>query len=99
MTVEAIAQELGMAKSSLYTWFSNKSEMIITLIRNEMSDMSPFYIPWLFSMPVFVVVQGRIHRFSKETMCGILRILFSLVCGGVESRNSNFNTDIIGEIK
>lgn len=179
VTVEAIAQELGMAKSSLYTWFSNKSEMIITLIRNEMgsmisfvnrnlsfvnepqekiyvllktcleyliarpetldvfkwiqlqnikifpeghicegvenlvglsrlieknrkivcSDMSPFYIPWLFSMSVFVVVQGRIHRFSKETMCGILRILFFLVCGGVEFRISNFNTDIIGEIK
>ena len=42
MTVEAIAQELGMAKSSLYTWFSNKSEMIITLIRNEMGSMISF---------------------------------------------------------
>lgn len=46
-----------------------------------------------------LVYRGAYTGFQKKRCCGILRILFFLVCGGVESRNSNFNTDIIGEIK
>ena len=37
LTVDKVSKELGMAKSSLYTWFSNKNEMIKTLIKDEMS--------------------------------------------------------------
>lgn len=39
VTVEAIADELGMVKSSLYTWFSDKSEMIRSLISPEINMM------------------------------------------------------------
>ncbi|MBQ6780298.1 MAG: TetR/AcrR family transcriptional regulator [Treponema sp.] len=37
ITVERIADELGMAKSSLYEYFDNKNEMIKTLITKELS--------------------------------------------------------------
>jgi len=37
VTVERIADELGMAKSSLYEYFDNKNEMIRTLIVKELS--------------------------------------------------------------
>lgn len=39
VTVEKIAKELGMAKSSLYFYFENKNEMIKDLIRDEMIKM------------------------------------------------------------
>ncbi len=39
ITVDKVAKELGMAKSSLYTWFSNKNEMIKTLVKDEMKQM------------------------------------------------------------
>jgi AcrR family transcriptional regulator len=35
-TVESIADELGLAKSSLYTYFRNKDELIITLVEKEL---------------------------------------------------------------
>lgn len=37
VTVERIADELGMAKSSLYEYFDNKSEMIRSLIAKELA--------------------------------------------------------------
>jgi len=39
VTVEAVANELGLAKSSLYSWFENKSEMLISLISEEFTQM------------------------------------------------------------
>ena len=39
VTVEALANELGMAKSSLYTWFSDKKEMISSLLVPELNLM------------------------------------------------------------
>ena len=39
VTVDRIAKELGMAKSSLYTWFTNKNEMIKTLIHAEVGSL------------------------------------------------------------
>ena len=39
VTVEAIADELGMVKSSLYTWFSDKKEMIKSLVSPEINMM------------------------------------------------------------
>jgi AcrR family transcriptional regulator len=35
-TVESIASELGLAKSSLYTYFKNKDELIVTLVEKEL---------------------------------------------------------------
>jgi AcrR family transcriptional regulator len=35
-TVESIAEELGLAKSSLYTYFSNKDELIVNLVQREL---------------------------------------------------------------
>jgi AcrR family transcriptional regulator len=35
-TVESIAGELGLAKSSLYTYFRNKDELIVTLVEREL---------------------------------------------------------------
>ncbi len=39
VTVEAIADELGMVKSSLYTWFSDKQQMIKSLVSPEINMM------------------------------------------------------------
>ena len=39
VTVEAIADELGIVKSSLYTWFSDKKEMIKSLVSPEINMM------------------------------------------------------------
>ena len=39
VTVEALATELGMVKSSLYTWFSDKQEMLNSLIAPEINMM------------------------------------------------------------
>lgn len=35
-TIESIADELGLAKSSLYTYFKNKDELIVTLVKKEL---------------------------------------------------------------
>jgi Transcriptional regulator len=35
-TIESIAGELGLAKSSLYTYFKNKDELIVTLVEREL---------------------------------------------------------------
>jgi AcrR family transcriptional regulator len=35
-TIESIADELGLAKSSLYTYFKNKDELIVTLVEKEL---------------------------------------------------------------
>ena len=35
-TIESIASELGLAKSSLYTYFKNKDELIVTLVEKEL---------------------------------------------------------------
>jgi len=35
-TVESIAEELGLAKSSLYTYFNNKDELVVNLVQNEL---------------------------------------------------------------
>ncbi len=42
VTVERIASELGLAKSSLYTYFSDKSTMMKKLISDEMVQMINF---------------------------------------------------------
>ncbi|WP_027727277.1 TetR/AcrR family transcriptional regulator [Treponema sp. C6A8] len=39
VTVEAVATELGMVKSSLYTWFSDKQQMLTSLIAPEINLM------------------------------------------------------------
>jgi len=39
-TVESIADEMGLAKSSLYTYFSNKDELIVTLVENELTYLT-----------------------------------------------------------
>ena len=39
VTVEAVATELGMVKSSLYTWFSDKQQMLTSLIAPEINMM------------------------------------------------------------
>lgn len=38
-TVESIADELGLAKSSLYTYFRNKDELIVTLVEKELLNL------------------------------------------------------------
>lgn len=37
VTIEHIADELGMAKSSLYFYFENKNEMLLSLVNKELS--------------------------------------------------------------
>ncbi|EID85455.1 Transcriptional regulator [Treponema sp. JC4] len=39
VTVEAVATELGMVKSSLYTWFRDKQQMLTSLIAPEINMM------------------------------------------------------------
>ena len=39
ITIDKVAKELGMAKSSLYTWFANKNEMVKTLIQSEINQL------------------------------------------------------------
>lgn len=40
VTIERIADELGMAKSSLYFYFDNKNEMILSLIEKELAMLT-----------------------------------------------------------
>ncbi len=40
VTIEHIADELGMAKSSLYFYFENKNEMLLSLVNRELSFLT-----------------------------------------------------------
>lgn len=40
VTIERIAGELGMAKSSLYFYFENKNQMILSLVQKELSFLA-----------------------------------------------------------
>ncbi|MCR5217970.1 TetR/AcrR family transcriptional regulator [Treponema sp.] len=54
VTIEQIASELGMAKSSLYTWFSNKNEMFQKLIFKELDTL------------LYTVIENQAFAVTKE---------------------------------
>ncbi|MCR5253954.1 MAG: TetR/AcrR family transcriptional regulator [Treponema sp.] len=177
VTVEALANELGMVKSSLYTWFSDKKEMLKSLISPEINMMistildnmekveglgnklyvllrtetlyfvtrkkmlsackwiqiygnfehegfenvvSPEFskkvneaigklivsktktsfpcfdlnllMGWIFSFPVFLVVNALHHKFTENEMHSALRSLYYMIAGGLnleENMNKN----------
>lgn len=72
VTMDELADELGMSKKTLYVYFSSKDEMIAVLIEEFVADIRTmadrvFNDPAL-SFPV------KLHRFS-EAMAGRLRLL------------------------
>ncbi len=81
VTVERIAGELGMAKSSLYFYFENKNQMIFTLVKKEMSLLFMICQENLaearnFSEMIYVALMTEINFFldrsSMLSICGWL---------------------------
>lgn len=83
VTVERIAEELHMAKSSLYSYFSNKNELIRTLISREMESLIKCIqhnYQWAQNSSECIYIQLRtefnyfMKRPSVIPVCGWLRM-------------------------
>lgn len=65
ITVEAIAKELGLAKSSLYSSFKNKEEMIFRLVEEERDNL---YAAVLSNMEKLTSEGERVYAFLQTVM-------------------------------
>lgn len=83
VTVELLADELGMAKSSLYTYFANKNDMIKNLIFEEIKNMINIIREKIqqtnnFSEYVYVLMRTEFNYFLSRpavlSVCGWLRL-------------------------
>ncbi len=81
VTVERIADELGMAKSSLYEYFDNKNQMIKTLVNKELQLLQTIIIEnsveaQNFTEYVYVLIASEmayfVNRPSIIPICGWL---------------------------
>lgn len=81
VTVERIAEELGMAKSSLYEYFDNKNEMIKCLINKELQILQTIIIENSaearnFTEYIYILMASELeyftHRPSIIPICGWL---------------------------
>ncbi|WP_407427857.1 TetR/AcrR family transcriptional regulator [Treponema sp.] len=81
VTVERIAEELNMAKSSLYEYFDNKNQMVKTLINRELQLLQTIIIENSaeaknFTEYVYILIASEIeyfnHRPSIIPICGWL---------------------------
>jgi AcrR family transcriptional regulator len=71
VTLERVAQKLGLAKSSLYTYFSNKKDMIKDLALKEMSTLiniihEKVLLGKDFSEQIFLHLQSEFNYFKKR---------------------------------
>lgn len=87
VTVERIAAELNMAKSSLYEYFDNKNEMIKCLINKELQLLQTIIIENSveaknFTEYVYVLVASEMEYFSHRP--SIIPICGWLLMGGEE---------------
>ncbi len=85
VTVEAIAGELGLAKSSLYSSFKSKEDMIRKLIEEELTNL---YGSVLCNVRAFSSCGERVYILMRTSLCyfldrpGIISIFQSLVLSG-----------------
>lgn len=86
VTVEAIAGELGLAKSSLYSSFRSKDDMLASLVSEELSSL---YATVLESVRGLEGYGGRIYAIMRTCMLyfiarpGILSIFKGIVLSGM----------------
>ncbi|MCR5606078.1 MAG: TetR/AcrR family transcriptional regulator [Treponema sp.] len=71
VTVERIANELGMAKSSLYTGFANKAEMIHSLITNEIENLYKIIMENIVNVKtpgekLYLIIETEFAYFSER---------------------------------
>ncbi len=85
VTVEAIAGELGLAKSSLYSSFKSKEDMMRKLIEEELTNL---YGSVLCNVRAFSSCGERVYILMRTSLCyfldrpGIISIFQSLVLSG-----------------
>ena len=81
VTIERIADELGMAKSSLYFYFDNKNEMIRSLIEKELAVLTQLCVEnsaesKTFSEFIYLTMRTEIEFFQMKPsllqICGWL---------------------------
>ena len=90
VTVERIANELNMAKSSLYEYFDNKNEMIKSLINKELQLLQTITIEnsaeaKTFTEYILVLLASEIEYFSHRP--SIIPICGWLLMGGTDISN------------
>ena len=74
VTVESVANQLGMAKSSLYCWFDNKAEMLHTLAKDEMCQLGKIILQNISEednivKKVYAMMETILLYFIKHRQC------------------------------
>ena len=96
ITVERIADELGLAKSSLYEYFDNKNQMIKSLLVKEMTLGTTIVKEFLaeartFSEYFYILMHGVFSffrlRFSVIPLCG-----WFIMTSGDDDLSSDFDS-------
>lgn len=92
VTVERIAAELNMAKSSLYEYFENKNEMIKTLIKKELAVLQTIIVEnsteaKSFTEYVYILMLSELEYFSHRP--SIIPICGWLLMGGSDLHEEN----------
>lgn len=96
VTVEKIAAELNMAKSSLYEYFDNKNEMIKTLIFRELSLLQTILIENSteaknFEEYVYILMLSEFEYFTQRP--SVIPICGWLLMSGVDMGQENHETN------
>ena len=101
VTVERIATELGMAKSSLYEYFENKNQMIKTLVNKELQLLQTIIIENSveardFTEYVYVLMVSEMEYFTHRP--SIIPICGWLLMGGEDISKSKIeDCEVEGE--
>jgi hypothetical protein len=101
VTVERIAAELGMAKSSLYEYFENKNQMIKTLVNKELQLLQTIVIENSiearnFTEYVYVLMVSEMEYFTHRS--SIIPICGWLLMGGEDFSKSRIeDCEVEGE--
>ena len=104
VTMEALAGELGMAKSSFYSTYKSKEEMIFSLLRKEHAKILDFFLCVLekaesFSEKIYVMYSSCMNYFYRHSeileACKYLRFSSFMNKQHMEDFSCN---DVIGRI-
>lgn len=96
VTIERIADELGMAKSSLYFYFENKNQMFLSLVQKEISFLTVLcrensIEAKNLSEYIYISMMTEINFFLKRT--SILTIFGWLIQTSADDQVMNSNED------
>lgn len=78
VTVDAVSQRSGVAKSTLYRHWASREELLIDILRNNEPDMPSPAQDLCFVDALHEVVRGMAAAFGNPEWCKVLPVMLSM---------------------